>query len=54
MASVISYIYDVVQELSSICRLYANDCILYKRIDSFTDVRALQDNLQLLELWEKS
>ena len=55
--SVLVYIYiyinDIVQELSSICRLYADDCILYRRIDSFTDVRALQDNLQLLELWEK-
>ena len=44
------YINDIVQELSSICRLYGDDCILYRRIDSFTDVRALQDNLQLLEL----
>ena len=44
------YINDIVQKLSSICRLYADDCILYRRIDSFTDVRALQDDLQLLEL----
>ena len=44
------YINDIVQELSSICRLYADDCILYRRIDSFTDVRALQDDLQHLEL----
>ena len=27
--------------------------MLYRKTDSFTDVRALQDDLQLLELWEK-
>ena len=43
----------IVQESSSICRLYVDDCILYRRIDSFTDVRALQDDLKLLELREK-
>ena len=47
------YIYDITQELSSICHLYADDCILYRRIDSFTGVRALQNDLKLLELWEK-
>jgi len=49
------YINDIVQELSSTCYLCADDCIilLYRRIDNFTDVRALQDDLQLLELWEK-
>ena len=38
------YINDIVQELSSICHLYADDYILYRRINSFTDVRVLQDN----------
>jgi len=47
------YINDITQELSSISRLYTDDCILYRRIDSF---RALQNDLKLLELppvWEK-
>ena len=44
------YINDITQGLSSICHFYADDCILYRRIDSFTDVRALQNDL---EQWEK-
>ena len=47
------YINDITQELSSICRLYADDCILYQRINSFIDVKPLQHDLQLLEIREK-
>ena len=42
---------DITNELSSICLLYADDCILYRRIDSLTDVKDLQDDLQIF--WEK-
>ena len=48
-----TYINDITNELSSICRLYADDCILYRRIDSLTDVKDLQHDLQILELPEK-
>ena len=41
------------QDLTSTCRLYADDCVLYRRIDTLADARALQEDLQLLELWEE-
>ena len=47
------YINDIVKDLTSTCRLYTDDCVLYRRIDTLEDARALQDDLQLLELWEE-
>ena len=44
---------DIVQDLTSTCRLYTDDRLLYRRIDTLADARALQDDLQLLELWEE-
>ena len=47
------YINDITQELNSICCLYADDGILYRRINSFTDVRALQDDKVIWNMKEK-
>jgi len=51
----LTYINDITQELSSIniCCLYADDCLLYRKITSFADVSALEADLKLLELREK-
>ena len=49
----LTYINDILQGLSSTCRLYADDCVLYRKIDTQADVNALQEDLKLLELWEK-
>ena len=40
--------------MSSSCWLYANDCILYKKIETQDDVRILQNDLQALEKWERN
>jgi len=47
------FINDITSNLTSNCRLYADDCILYRRIDSQSDVIALQEDLKQLEIWEK-
>ena len=41
--------------LHYICRMYVDDCTLYRQIDSSADVIALQNayGLSLLEEWEK-
>ena len=36
------------------CRLYANDCILYRQIEREADVRILQNDLKILEEWERT
>jgi len=48
------YINDILQDLTSTCSLYDDDYVLHRNIDTLADVRALQDDLQLLELWEKN
>ena len=49
----LTYINDILQRLSSTCRLYADDFVLYRKTDTQADVNALQEDLKLLELWEK-
>ena len=44
------YITDYV---SSSCWLFADDCILYRQINSPTDATILQNDLKELENWEK-
>jgi len=50
------YINDILQGLTSTCRLhvYADNSEPYRKIDTLADARALQDDLQLLELWKMS
>ena len=33
-------------------QLFADDCVIYNQIYSPTDVKALQQDLSLLEIWE--
>ena len=47
------YINDITHVVSSSCRLFVDDCIIYKQINSPTDSNILQDDLTQLEKWEK-
>jgi len=47
------YVNDIPNHFTSTCRLYADDCILYRQIDSSADANALQNDLSMLEEWEK-
>ena len=47
------YINDISYCVDSTCHLYADDCILYRRIDSFHDTVILQRDLLQLEHWSK-
>jgi len=48
------YINDITHVVSSSCRLFVDDCIIYKQINSPTDSNILQDDLTQLEKWEKA
>ena len=47
------YINDMPQVVNSTTRLFADDCLLYRRISSPEDAIALQADLTNLEAWEK-
>ena len=47
------YINDIPGQLTSACRLYADDCILYRQIETQADASSLQNDLEVLEEWEK-
>ena len=47
------YINDIVNYVTSPCHLFADDCIIYKQINSPTDAKILQDDLLQLERWER-
>lgn len=47
------HINDLPEEVKSIVRLFADDCLLYRVIRSRRDHDALQEDLQKLELWAK-
>jgi len=47
------YINDLSHHVSSSCHLFADDCIIYKQIDSPTDIGILQNDLAQLEKWEE-
>jgi len=49
----IIYINDIPSQISSTCHLYADDCILYRQIETHTDLITLQNDLLALELWER-
>jgi len=38
---------------TSTFHLYTDDCILYRQIDSSSDANVLQNDLSMLEEWEK-
>ena len=47
------YVNDILYCVDSTCRLYADDCILYRHIDSLHDTVILQRDLLQLEHWSK-
>ena len=51
--SVIVYINDLPSCVKSSARFFADDCLLYRRINSSTDAKALQEDLDNLQQWEK-
>ena len=49
----LAYINDISDNLSSSCRLFADDCILYRDIKSDEDARILLEDLNKLAIWAK-
>ena len=47
------YINDLPDQVKSTTRLFADDCLLYRRITSPEDVKILQNDLDVLQEWEK-
>ena len=47
------FINDLPDGVQSKTRLFADDCILYRRIRNQCDCDILQDDLNTLALWEK-
>ena len=48
----LAYINDLPDGLGATPRLFADDCILYRIIDSVSDATSLQQDLDHLQLWE--
>ena len=48
------YINDITDYVSSSCRLFADDCILHRKINSSTNIDTLQNDLKELKNWEKT
>ena len=48
--SFLAYINDITTNLLSSCRLFADDCILYRKIDTPDDAKLLQEDLRKLEI----
>ena len=47
------YINDLPECVSSMCSLFADDCLVYRRIESERDIEILQNDLSNLELWAR-
>jgi len=50
----LAYINDISDNLSSLCCLFADDCILYRNIESSADTYILQEDLNKLTTWAKT
>lgn len=48
------YINDLPDQVSSTVRLFADDCLLYRNINSRDDADKLQDDIYKLQMWEKN
>ena len=48
------YINDLAKKTTSSVRLFADDCVMYRRINNSADCNALQDDLNSLHDWEKT
>jgi hypothetical protein len=49
----LAYINDLLEATSSSARLFADDCLLFRRIRKIKDAVDLQNDLSLLEEWER-
>ena len=47
------YINDLPECVSSMCSLFADDCLVYRKIESERDIKILQNDLSNLELWAR-
>ena len=50
---VLTFINDLPEYTKSDVRLFADDCLLYRKVNSLADARQLQQDLSSLEYWEK-
>ena len=48
------FINDLPDNINSIVRLFADDCVLYRNIRGSEDLQLLQDDLEKLALWEEA
>ena len=48
------YINDLPESVTSTPRLFADDCLLYRRIDDVSDAADLQKDLDTLQMWEST
>ena len=48
------YINDIVRNIDCTIRLFADDCIVYKEINSITDCKVLQNDLNKLQDWQQT
>ena len=46
------YINDLLDQVSSTARLFADDCLLYRNINAKADADKLQDDIDRLQKWE--
>ena len=46
------FINDLLDKIRSSVRLFADDCVLHRNFNSFTDCQILQDDLNSLAQWE--
>ena len=49
----LAYINDLLEATSSSARLFTDDCLLFRRIRKIQDAVDLQNDLSLLEEWER-
>ena len=47
------YINDICKDINSFCKLYADDCVLYRPIRSYQDKLFLQNELNTIFKWSK-
>ena len=48
------FINDLPLGINSTCCLFADNCLLYRQIDSMSDANILQQDLSSLEIWAKT
>ena len=49
----LAFINDLPKAVSSRVRLFADDCVLYRKVETNADCHALQEDLRSLEEWER-